>query len=240
VLTPAADLGPESEFQAMAPAGVSIHAARVPFAAMAPGGDMDEAIPLAPVKAFAEPPYVDDAAELLSQAPVHVIAYGFTSSSYTGSAADDRNMANRLKERAGGLPVVVTGTAAIRALETLGASRLALVSPPWFSDELTKLGAEYFAREGIDVVSAASAQIPNGQRDFSPGALYEWVRVNVSPSAEVVFIGGNGFRAVGVIETLEADLGIPVLTANQVLFWEALKAAETRTEVKGYGTIFTR
>ncbi|HEX9236440.1 MAG TPA: maleate cis-trans isomerase, partial [Actinomycetota bacterium] len=60
------------------------------------------------------------------------------------------------------------------------------------------------------------------------------------PSAEVVFIGGNGFRAVGVIETLEADLGIPVLTANQVLFWEALKAAETRTEVKGYGTIFTR
>jgi maleate isomerase len=201
---------------------------------------MDETIPLAPVKAFAEPPFVDDAAELLSEAPLHVIAYGFTSSSYTGSAADDRAMAARLSARASDLPVVVPGTAALRAIQTLEVNRLALVSPPWFSDELTKLGSEYFTREGVDVVFAASAAIPNGQRDFAPGALYEWVRMSVPPSAEVVFMGGNGFRAIGVIEALEEQLSIPVLTANQVLFWEALKAAGARVTVEGYGTIFTR
>ena len=238
LLTPAADLGPESEFQAMAPAGVSIHAARVPFQAMAPGGDMDEAIPLAPVRAFAEPPYVDDAAELLSQAPVHVIAYGFTSSSYTGSAKDDQVMAERLQGRAGGIPVVVTGTAALSAIETLGASKLALISPPWFSDELTEMGADYFRREGVDVVSAQTAKIPNGQRDFHPGILYEWVRGSVPESADVVFLGGNGFRAVSVIEVLEEDLGIPVLTANQVLFWKSLRTASLRAPVDGYGAIF--
>lgn len=37
--------------------------------------------------------------------------------------------------------------------------------------------------------------------------------------------GGNGLRAVGVIEVLEEDLGIPVLTANQVTMWSALRAA---------------
>ena len=55
VLTPHADVGPESELQAMAPPGVAIHATRVPFGAMAADGVMDPTIPLAPVRAFAEP-----------------------------------------------------------------------------------------------------------------------------------------------------------------------------------------
>src|ERR671928_1258082 len=80
VLTPHADVGPESELQAMAPPGVVIHAARVPFGAMAAGGAMDPTIPMAPVKAFAEPPHVDDAVALLAAAPVQAIGFGFTSS----------------------------------------------------------------------------------------------------------------------------------------------------------------
>src|SRR3954470_5826137 len=82
VLTPHADVGPESELQAMAPAGVVVHAARVPFGAMGAGGGMDPTIPLAPVRAFAAPPHLDDAAELLAAAPVGVVAFGFTSSAY--------------------------------------------------------------------------------------------------------------------------------------------------------------
>ena len=38
VLTPHADVGPESEIRAMAPESVGVHAARVPFGAMAAGG----------------------------------------------------------------------------------------------------------------------------------------------------------------------------------------------------------
>jgi maleate isomerase len=60
VLTPHADVGPESELQAMAPPGVAIHATRVPFGAMAAEGVMDPTIPLAPVRAFAEPPHLED------------------------------------------------------------------------------------------------------------------------------------------------------------------------------------
>src|SRR5919107_2546964 len=82
VLTPHADVGPESELQAMAPAGVVIHAGRVPFGAMAAGGAMDPTIPLVPVRAFAEPPHLDKAAELLAAPPLNAIAYGFTSPAY--------------------------------------------------------------------------------------------------------------------------------------------------------------
>ena len=82
LLTPAADVGPEAEFAAMCPATVTVHAARVPFVAMRRGGDMDPTIVLEAVRAMAEPPGVDAAVDLLALAPIQVIGFGFTSSSY--------------------------------------------------------------------------------------------------------------------------------------------------------------
>jgi hypothetical protein len=66
ILTPHADVWPEAEFCAMAPDGISIHAARVHFGAYRLGGAMDPTIAADPVRKFADPPLVDDAAELLA------------------------------------------------------------------------------------------------------------------------------------------------------------------------------
>ncbi|HEU0028386.1 MAG TPA: hypothetical protein VFQ25_14835 [Ktedonobacterales bacterium] len=240
VLTPQADIGPESEFQAMAPDGVSIHAARIPFAVMAPGGAMNPTIALEPVRAFADPPYVDDAAESLADAPLHAIAYAFTSSSYMRGAADDAALKARLEGRTRGIPVVITCAAATMALRALGARRLALIDPPWFAADLTAMGADYFRAQGFEVVHAAPAGLPSGQRLVHPSQIYEWTREHVPADAEAVFFGGNGFRAVGVIHALEEDLGCPVLTANQVAFWQALRLSGVRAAVTNYGQLFTR
>src|SRR5919205_980238 len=136
VLTPHADVGPESELQAMAPPGVAIHAARVPFGAMAAGGAMDPTIALAPVRAFAEPPHMDDATELLAAAPLHAIAYGFTSSAYVIGVEGEAEMISRLERRTRGIPVVATCTAVVEGLRVLDARRMALIDPPWFDIEL--------------------------------------------------------------------------------------------------------
>src|SRR5215471_14870539 len=78
VLTPHADVVPETEFGALAPDGISIHAMRVPFGAYKVGGAMDRTIADDPVRAFAEPPLVDDAAEVLAAAPLHAsVCFGF-------------------------------------------------------------------------------------------------------------------------------------------------------------------
>ncbi|WP_327414600.1 hypothetical protein [Streptomyces sp. NBC_01233] len=94
-------------------------------------------------------------------------------------------------------------------------------------------------------------------------AAAEALRIRVGSfapdEAEAVVIGGNGFRAVGVIEALEAApgpgprppapapgprprppaLGRPVLTADQVLLRAALRAAGAATAgVEGCGRLF--
>jgi maleate isomerase len=126
---PHADVGPESELQAMAPPGVAIHATRVPFGAMAAEGVMDPTIPLAPVRAFAEPPEVDNAAELLAAAPLKAIVYGFTSSAYVIGVEGEAEMIARLERSTRGIPVVATCKAAVEGLRVLGARRIALLGP---------------------------------------------------------------------------------------------------------------
>ena len=239
LLTPAGDLGPEAEFTAMSPTTVTVHAARVPFAAMRHRGAMDPTIALEAVRAMAEPPGVDSAVELLALAPLDVIGYGFTSSSYVIGRDDELQMCGRLSDRAGGLAIVASGAAMVDAAVSLGAQRVFVVSPPWFDEQLTQLGSHYFASAGLEVVGAASVDLPSDQRSIAPAPLHAWVMANAPVEADVVIIGGNGFRAVGVIEALESDLGRPVVTANQALLWACLKQTGSAARVVGYGQLFS-
>jgi maleate isomerase len=239
VIVPHAAIGTESELAAMIPAGVSLHAARVPLGVMRAGGLMDPTIAIDPVRAFADPPLVDDAAELLAAAPLHAIGFAFTSSSYVRGHAADEALRQRLERRTRGIPVAVTSRSAVLALRAVGAGKVALVDPPWFSPELTQLGVAYFQAQGFDVVHAAAAALPSEQLAINPGQLFAWVRANVPPTAEAVYIGGNGLRAVGILAALEEDLRLPILTANQTLCWHLLRLAKTHVPVTNYGRLFT-
>ena len=239
VLVPHGDVGPESELQAMAPPEVRIHATRVPFGAMRGGGEMDPTIPLAPVRAFAEPPYIDDATELLAAAPIHAITFGFTSSAYVIGADGEAEMLERLRTRSRGLPVVATCASIVEALRVLGAEHIALFDPPWFDEGLNALGAAYYRAAGFDVVSSLPCNLPSDQYAIEPSDLFEFVRRQVPTEAEAVVFGGNGFRVVGVIAALERELGRPAVSPNQALLWGAIRAIGAPAEsITRYGRLF--
>ena len=238
VLTPHHDPVPESEFQAMAPPGVSVHAARVPLGVVGPDGRVTRQGGPGMARAFAEPPHVDAMAALLAAIPRHVVVYAFTSSSYILGADADAALKARLEERTGGIPVVVATSAACLALRAVRARRIAVVHPPWFSAEVDQLGAEYFRAQSFEVVHHGPAPLRDDFGEVHPAQIYEWARRVVPASAEAVFIGGNGLRAIGAIRALEEDLGRPVLSANQVVFWRALCLAGVRAPVDGYGRLF--
>lgn len=226
VLTPAFDPVPESEAWAMAPRGVSIHGSRV----LTRRGD---------ARAFAEPPNVDTAVELLAAVNPRAILYAWTSSSYFLGPDGDEALRLRLETRAPGVPIVLAAVAASAALRALNVRRVAVVHPPWFSEETNDRGGDYFKR-GFEVVSCARITPLRTFAEVPPSEVYDWVKVNVARKADAVLIAGNGLRAVGVIEALEAALGKPVLTANQVTFWQALQVARVTARIDRYGQLFKR
>lgn len=223
VLTPDFDPVPESELCAMAPQGVSIHAARVPRKG---------------VLAFSDPPNIDEAAEQLASLTPRAIVYAYTSSSYVLGAEADNDLRVRLEKRAQGIAVVLTCQAATEALHILGVQTVALVHPPWFTEELNTRGADYFRSRGFDVRACSRIAPLRPFAEVLPEEVFEWTRANTPRDAQAVFIGGNGLRAVGAIHALEKTLRRPVLTANQVAFCEALRQVGLSSKVTRYGRVF--
>lgn len=239
VVVPHADVGPEAEFGAIAQGAVSIHGARLNFSAMRAGGEMDEKIPHAPIESFTAPPYLDDTVASLATSPLDAVALAFTSSAYVHGPQGERALIKRLEPRTRAIPIVSTCLAAEQALAALDVKTMALVNPSWFDADIDGLGARYFTDAGFSVVHHAPCGLPSGQKYVTPQNMYDWVRSVIDKSRpDAVFVGGNGQRAVGVIAAIERDTGVAMLTANQVLLWNALRLSKIAVDVTGYGRLF--
>jgi maleate isomerase len=225
VLTPDDDPVPESEMRMMAPEGVSIHASRVLWK----NGEW---------RSFADG--APNAAELLMRLKPRLILYAFTSSSYVLGEEADGRLRSEIEKRAGGVKVLFTCPAAVEALHVLSARRVVLIHPPWFGEEVNAKGKDYFQTRGFDVLSSVSLAPARTFQEVPPAQVYDWIIANTQRAADAVFIGGNGLRAIGTIRALEERLRKPILSANQVLFWQALREIGAGIKASRYGTIFIK
>jgi len=167
-----------------------------------------------------------------------LILYAFTASSYVLGEQDDSYLRSRIEQGAGGVQILFTCQAAVEALRLMGARKMTLIHPPWFAEALNTKGKEYFEGRGFVVLSSTSLAPARAFQEVPPAEVYEWTIAHTPPESDAVFIGGNGLRAIGTIRALEDRLRKPVLTANQVLFWYALRQAGVRASVTGYGRLF--
>src|SRR5665213_3316870 len=114
----------EPEFYAMAPHGVSIHTDRI-------------VLPKATIAGLEQMMGGDEILEctaLLASAPLDVILFGGTSASFLHGHGWDASVMERMRSVAGGIPVTTTSTASLRALQTLQAKKISIVTP--YLDEI--------------------------------------------------------------------------------------------------------
>jgi maleate isomerase len=225
VLTPDFDANPESELWAMAPRGVSLHTSRV----RRTGGQGASLV---------EAPNIDEAIDRLAEVRPKAILLGYTSSSYALGAEADRRVQARLEERAKGTRVIFPAIAALVAFRQLGAQRIALIHPPWWTETAHRQGCAYWRAAGFDVRDCFRMQGSPVLAEVAPREVFDAVVAHTPNDAQAVFIGGNGMRAVGAIAALEKQLGRPVLTANQIILWQALVMIGQTRAVTRYGRIF--
>jgi maleate isomerase len=236
LLTPHAAVGPEAELPAMAPGRVATEVVRIPATAELAGPRISPPATPAGLRALTEPPVIDDAARTLADL-VDAVGYASTTSAYAVGSEREAELVSRLSSLLG-VPVASTCASAVLGLRALAVRRIALIGAPWFDGELNDLGAAYFRSQGFDVVSSASARLSKEPDRIASADVVAWTSRHVRDDAEGVFVGGNGFRAVAAVEPLEAALGRPVLTSNQVLLWNLLAQAGARFIVNGFGRLF--
>ena len=218
----------EPEFYAMAPEGVSIHTTRI---------HLPEAS-LEGLSNMMEGDQVEEAAALLSRAPLDVITFGGTSATFLEGLGNDRKVIERIESASDGVAGSATSTAAVRALSVLGIKRPSFVGP--YIGEVTERGRRFFEQSGFEVTGAHGMEV-RGDRDINAVTLdqtYEFTRERVEDQADGVFISCTGLRTIGAIQALEQDLGRPVVSAIQATFWDALRIAGVGEQIQGFGSLF--
>lgn len=227
LICPSTNTSIEPEFHMMAPDGIGLHVAR----AYQDG-------PQAPAlyKQIAE--NVAIASRDLGSAQVDVIAFGCTSCTYFTPPEEMRAV---MTENAGGAPAVLTSDAVIVALRAVGAVSVALATPR--TDFVNKRETEWLGEQGFDVVSVEGLQLgataeerANIGRVAPKEALDLGLRVDRS-DADAVFISCTNLPSLTIVESLEADLGKPVITSNQATFWHCLRTLGLRDRIRGFGQL---
>jgi maleate isomerase len=90
---------------------------------------------------------------------------------------------------------------------------------------------------GFEVVSHGRLENVTNIYDETPERAYRLGRGVDTPAVQAVFLSGLGMPTISTLETLEQDLGKPVISAASAMMWQALRLAGLRQCVSGYGRL---
>ncbi|MEV5355612.1 decarboxylase [Streptomyces sp. NPDC052693] len=141
---------------------------------------------------------------------------------------------------AAGMPASSTSFAFVHAVRELGVRRVAIGAT--YPEEVAQLFAQFLRSDGVDIVSVTSSGARTAAEVGAWGEpeLFALARDSDHPDAEALLLPDTALHTAAHIPALEKELGKPVLTANQVTVWEALRLADRRVNAPELGALFTR
>ena len=205
------DFALDRELWRWVPDDISLHVTRMPYLALP--ATMEMAVHISDPGLVAR-----GVTEVRAVSPL-VTAYACTSGSFVGGLVGEGALVAAMRE-AGAPAAVTTSGALLSALRHLGLTRIATVTP--YTADLTAGLAVFLAEAGVEVVAAAGLGLISDIWTVPYDVTAELVRETNTDDAAAVFISCTNLPTYDVISTLEAELGKPVLTANQVTIWSAL------------------
>ncbi|MEW2359943.1 maleate cis-trans isomerase [Spirillospora sp. NPDC029432] len=147
---------------------------------------------------------------------------------------------------AAGAPASSTSFAFVNAARHLGLRRVAVAAT--YPADVAGRFVAFLGAAGIEVVALTSRGIITAAEVGTLGRadVLDFVAANDHPEAEGVLVPDTALHTVAWLDDLEARLGKPVLTANQVSVWEGLRlaaasgdgAASALRPRAGLGTLF--
>lgn len=144
-------------------------------------------------------------------------------------------------EKETSVPMITSQDAALLALRTLGIKRLLLVTP--YRESLNQGMKNHLEANGFAVLSLKSALCsgPKEMAELPPELPYRLAREasEQAPGADGIYIPNPKWQTMEIIEPLEEDLKIPVVTTVQSSAWWGLKKLEVKEARPGYGRLLS-
>jgi maleate isomerase len=178
------------------------------------------------------------AASDLAQVGVDVIVFGGSPLFQLKGFGSDLEMIQEV-EKETGIPTLTSVTAEVEAMRFLKMKKIVIATP--FKDEVNQRSASWYQKAGFEVLkikglgiqkNSEIAQLPF----YAPYQLAKEIFLE-NPGADGIYIACPRWGTIEIIEKLEQDLGVPVVTSSQATIWMALRKANVRESIQGYGRL---
>jgi maleate isomerase len=143
------------------------------------------------------------------------------------------------------LPAITDIGACIEGMKKLDMSRVVMLTgfnPVLHGDLIHPYLIDYVKHAGIEVVADAGSNTtpPDAVRRIPLGETYANAKALFQRAAPVdgIWITGAFMPSVGIIDALEQDLGVPVVSSMQALTWIGLRMAGVPDLLQGFGRLF--
>lgn len=177
-----------------------------------------------------------EGAALLRTRNVRSIVWACTSGSFVFGLEGARRQVAEV-EAATETPASSTSLAFADAVRALGLRRVTIAAT--YPSDVSDCFVSFLQASGIDVVGMRTQGILTAAEVGAMGEerVRAMVRENDHPDAEAILVPDTALHSAAWVEDLEAMVNKPVLTANQVSFWKALRLAGSGETGRGLGTL---
>lgn len=218
----------EIEMQMVAPEGVLIHSAYL---------DGPKSLGLEDLRAVL-PQVAPAAQEVTGSTPMDVIVQG-------GAPVCLANGTHAIIDTitdATGVPATTVLNGLINGMRRLDMRKVVVVTP-YYPDDLAELTRKFVEESGFDIaelVTGGDVEFAK-HKEISPEGTYRLAKEAFlrAPRSDGLLLVGGGAPINTVLQTLETDIGKPVVASNFASAWNALTMASVREPIHGYGKLLT-
>ena len=181
---------------------------------------------------------LEEAAKMYRDKPHDVILFGCTSGSCIKGYGFDQECIARI-ERASGCPGLTTSTSVLEAFRALGLSKTVVMTP--YPDDTNEAEKKFLEDNGLEVTSITGV----GFNQVGPYShanmqfLYQNAKRLKLEGAQVFFLSCMGLATMELVQAMEDDFGIPVITSHQASLWACLRHSRIKDKLPNLGRLFT-
>lgn len=180
-------------------------------------------------------PYISDtAATLLPGTKLDAIMYACTSG--TIAIGVDR-ITELVQQTQPGVPVTNPVTSALTAFKRFNIQKISILTP--YTETVNVEVADFFIKQGYEVLSIAGFGFEDdtAMTYISPQDIVDAAIASCDKNADLMFISCTAFRASHVLDEIEKQLDIPVISSNQALAWHSLQLVNYPKPIEGFGRL---
>lgn len=206
------DMELDAELLRWLPDGVDLLMTRTPF--------VDDVVTVEFAREVADAEPVSVGVRSVTAGRADIVAYACTSGSFVRGRAGEEALVRTMLD-SGAASAVTTSGAVVEALHALGVERVSVATP--YLPALSHLLGAFLGEHGIAVLGHGALGLDQRIWEVEYERTAELIRQADTDDSQAIVISCTNLPSYDLIAPLEAELGKPIVSANQATMWATLK-----------------